>query len=410
MRALFLTPQLPYPPYSGGPLRNYGLLYGLHEAGFTLDLLTFTQGHTDSAPTPLTAICRQIMSAPAPTRSKTDRLRTLLSTSQADLLGRYQSEAYAQALSKCLASEQYDLIQLEGLELAGYLPQLLAYKQSNPQVRLVYDAHNAEYQLQRRIFEVDRRNPALLPAAAYSYLQWRRLAALERAVCHQVDNVIAVSEEDAAALGSLAPQAKITVIANGISLGDYSESSEQLNLGGAALLFTGTMDYRPNVDAVLWFVDSVLDLVREAVPNTRLFVVGNRPHPRLERVRRRGDVEITGFVQDITPFLHSATVFVAPLRMGSGTRLKLLQAMAAGCAIVSTPLGAGGISVDSGREMILAEEATAFAQAVVGLLRDGERRQALGAAARALVERHYDWKAILPRLLGVYGQNAAATG
>lgn len=400
MRVLFLTSQLPFPPYSGGPLRSYGLISGLHAAGHSVDLLTFTEpGQPDPAGTPLAERCAHIWAVPAPRRSLRDRLRDLLLSAEADMARRFYAPGYAEALTGVLRGQTYDIIQIESLEMTPYL---LVARTLCPAARIIYDALNAEHDLQRLIHRIDRRTPARWPAALYSFIQWRRLIRMEREICRAVDQVIAVSDEDARALRDLAPAARIAVVPNGIYADEYAETHERLDLGPAALLFTGTMNYRPNVDAVLWFVDSVLEVVREAVPEAKLFIVGNKPHPRLEAIRRRNDVEITGFVQDVTPFLHSTALYVAPLRMGSGTRLKLLQAMAAGAAIVSTRIGAEGLNITSGQEVVLADDATAFAQATVALLRDPDRRTALGRAAQALVRQQYDWSVIMPRLLTVY--------
>lgn len=400
MRILFLTSQVPYPPHGGGALRVYGLLHGLHRAGHQLDLLTFNE---PSAPapeqTPLGALCQCIRSVPYTPRSARQRLHDLLFTRHADLARRFESAEYAAALRDQLRMARYDAIHMQSLEMAAYLPLLRA---AAPQARLIYDAYNAEYDLQRSIFAVDRRQVARLPQALYSFIQWRRLMRFERAVCRDSDAVIAVSEADAAALRKLAPEKEIAVVPNGIFTADYAQPTQRLNLGDSALLFTGTMNYRPNVDAVLWFVEHVLDRVRQAVPSARLFIVGNKPHPRLDAIRQRPDVEITGFVQDVTPFLHSAAIYIAPLRMGSGTRLKLLQAMAVGCAIVSTSVGAQGIALQNGREAIIADDALSFAQAIIGLLNDPDRRAALGAAARQLVQARYDWSVIVPCLLKLY--------
>ncbi|MFQ3534577.1 MAG: glycosyltransferase [Aggregatilineales bacterium] len=400
MRILFLTSQVPYPPHGGGALRVYGLLHGLHQAGHQLDLLTFSEpGAPQPAQTPLAALCEHIRSVPYTPRSAAQRLRDLILTSHADLARRFESADYAAALRDQLSAARYDVIHMQSLEMAAYWPLLRA---AVPQARLIYDAYNAEYDLQRSIFAIDRRQLARLPQALYSFIQWRRLVRFERAICRAADAVIAVSEADAAALSRLVPQKTIAVVPNGIFTADYAQPSQRLNLGDAALLFTGTMNYRPNVDAALWFVEHVLDRVRAAVPSARLFIVGNKPHPRLDAIRQRSDVEITGFVQDVTPFLHSAAIYIAPLRMGSGTRLKLLQAMAVGCAIVSTSVGAQGLALQNGREAIIADDALSFAQAIVGLLNDPKRRAALGAAARQLAQTRYDWSVILPGLLEVY--------
>ncbi len=411
MRILFLTSQVPYPPHGGGALRVYGLLYGLREAGHQLDLLTFSDPNAlPPQQTPLAALCQGIRSVPYAPRSPRERLRDLLFSAHADLARRFESAAYRAALREQLSATRYDLIHIQSLEMAAYVPLLRSLA---PQARLIYDAYNAEYALQRSIFAVDWRQPSRLPQALYSLIQWRRLLRFERATCRAVDSVVAVSEADAAALRKLAPERPIAVVPNGVFADEYAQPTQRLNLGDAALLFTGTMDYRPNVDAALWFAERVLDRVRQAVPSARLFIVGNKPHPRLDAIRPRSDVVITGFVQDVTPFLHSAAIYIAPLRMGSGTRLKLLQAMAVGCAIVSTSIGAQGIALQNGREAIIADDALSFAQAIIGLLNDAERRAALGAAARELVRSRYDWSVILPCLFKVYeglGLERAPTG
>ncbi|MCC7447828.1 MAG: glycosyltransferase [Anaerolineae bacterium] len=400
MRLLFLTGQVPYPPHAGGALRTFGLLNGLHKAGYTIDLMTFTEpGQPDPATTPLAEICEEVITAPAPRRSIPTRLRDLIFTGHADMARRFFSPFFEAALRAQLAYKHYDLIQIESLEMATYLPTI---RTTRPAVRVIYDSFNAEFDLQRLIYEIDRRAPSRLPGALYSFVQWKRLTHFEKAVCEGVDRVIAVSDADADAFRQLVPGVAVDVVPNGIYAEEYTRSTQQLDLGSAALLFTGTMNYRPNIDAVIWFADNVLPDIRKAVPEARFFVVGNKPHNRLDGVRQRADVEVTGWVQDVLPFLHSAAVYVAPLRMGSGTRLKLLQAMAAKCAVVSTRLGAQGLNVTSGHELVLADDADSFARSTITLLRDPAQRVQLGEAARDLVCSAYDWSVIVPRLIKVY--------
>jgi glycosyltransferase involved in cell wall biosynthesis len=400
MRLLFLTGQVPYPPHAGGTLRTYGLIDGLHRAGYKIDLLTFVEpGQPDPAATPLAELCGEIVAVQAPRRTITARLHDIFLTGHADMARRFYSPHFQMALKSQLMRVDYDIVQMESLEMATYLPTIRA---ARPNVKLIYDSFNAEFDLQRLIYEIDRRKLSRLPGAVYSLIQWRRLTRFERSICQQSDCVIAVSEADAEAFGKLTPDASISVVPNGIYADEYTRTTQQLDLGSAALLFTGTMNYRPNVDAVMWFADHILKEIRHTIPDARLFVVGNKPHGRLDKIRQRADVEVTGYVQDVLPFLHSAAVYVAPLRMGSGTRLKLLQAMAAGCAIVSTHVGAQGLNVTNGQEIVLADYATAFAQATIALLRDPAQRSRLGQAARALACNEYDWSVIVPRLVRVY--------
>jgi glycosyltransferase involved in cell wall biosynthesis len=165
------------------------------------------------------------------------------------------------------------------------------------------------------------------------------------------------------------------------------------------------MDFRPNVDAVLWFWKEVWPRVQAEVPDVRFTIVGQRPHRRLEPLREDRSVTLTGWVQDVRPYIADATVYVAPLRMGGGTRLKLLEAMAMRKAVVATSLGAEGYPITDERELILADTPAGFAQAVVALLNSPTRRARLGQSARTFVEQRYDWRVIVPRMEQMYANS-----
>jgi glycosyltransferase involved in cell wall biosynthesis len=167
-------------------------------------------------------------------------------------------------------------------------------------------------------------------------------------------------------------------------------------------VFTGKMDFRPNVDAVLWFVDEVLPLITSRLPDARFYVVGQSPHPRLAPLADHPAVVITGRVPDTRPYIAGGGVYVIPLRIGGGTRLKVLEAMAMGQAIVSTRLGCDGFPFQDGREVRFADAPEAFAETVVRLLQSREQAETLGRAARAYVEANYGWDVIVPRLEALY--------
>ncbi len=217
-----------------------------------------------------------------------------------------------------------------------------------------------------------------------------------------MDCVIAVSDEDAIALRNLSQDAPASVVPNGVSVDDYTNSREQLDLGQHVLVFTGKMDYRPNIDAMRWFTSDILPAIQEEIPDTRLYIVGQKPHARVEMLRDKPNVAITGWVTDVHPYLHAAHVYVAPLRMGSGTRLKILEAMAAGCAVVATSYAASGLTAEVRDVMVVADDEKAMATAIVALLRAPQKREALGKAAQKYVKQRYDWTVLLPKLLAVY--------
>lgn len=399
MHILMLAPTLPFPPHQGGALRNFGLIHGLSTAGHTITLLCF---HNDSPPvasTPLAHLCHTVVTVPPPARPSSRRLLDLLMSGQPDLARRLESPALTESLTALLAQQRFDLVQFEGLEMAGWLPLV---RQHQPHASLCYDAHNAEYVLQQAIFAVDRETPRRWPSAAYSLLQSRRIYRFEREVCANVNCVLAVSDEDAAALRPFRPDGCVHVIPNGIFIDQYDQVEEQLDLGEHVLTFTGKMDYRPNVDAMLWFSSAVLPRVHREIPDARLYIVGQKPHPRLERLRENPAIAITGWVTAVQPFLHATDVYIAPLRMGSGTRLKILEAMATHCAVVATTTAVAGLPPQVTSAMVVADEPESMATAIIALLRDPDRRAALGEAAAVAVRQHYDWSILMPRLLYAY--------
>jgi polysaccharide biosynthesis protein PslH len=399
MRILILTPTLPYPMHQGGAIRNYGLLHGLYEASHEVVLLSFHSGGVDPSTTPLVECCTEIITVPPPERTTAIRVRDLLLTRQPDLARRLASPEFRARLETLLASQCFDLVQFEGLEMAIYVSTV---RRLQPRAKLCYDAHNAEYALQNNIAQIERERSGRWAAAVYSSIQAHRIARFERDICQSVDCVVAVSEEDAAALRLFRSGARIYVVPNGIFADSYTIDQQRLALGDNVLVFTGKMDYRPNVDAMLWFTDEVLPLIRQQMEDVRLYIVGQKPHPTLEALREQPNIEITGWVADVQPFLQAADVYIAPLRMGSGTRLKILEAMAAGCAIVATPTAAAGLDSEVRESLLLREDAANFASAVIKLLNDPDHRAALGSAAQAFAHRRYDWSALIPCLLSAY--------
>jgi glycosyltransferase involved in cell wall biosynthesis len=169
-------------------------------------------------------------------------------------------------------------------------------------------------------------------------------------------------------------------------------------------VFTGKMDFRPNVDAVLWFAREVLPLIRQEAVDARFWVVGKDPHPRLKPLLEDPSVVVTGWVDDVRPYIAGAAVYVIPLRIGGGTRLKVPEAMAMGKAIVSTALGCEGFDLVPDQELVIANGPVEFAAAVIALLQDPARREQLGRAARQLAASRYDWQIIVPKLEKVYGE------
>ena len=407
MRILFLTPQLPYPPHQGTTIRNYNIIANLpprHE----IHLLSFVRSQDEiDAATPLHQHCRSIEGIPAPRRSSLKRFLSLFLSPLPDMALRLPSVEFQARLATTMRRVPFDIVQIEGIEMAqAWMLEIgnwkLDYGTGLP--TSVFDDHNAEYVLQQRAFETDIRQPRRWIGALYSFIQWKKLSRYEALVCRLADRVVAVSEADKTALQRLVPGLKVTVVPNAVDVEYYTSADIRPSpLPPRSLIFTGKMDFRPNVDAVLWFCQEVLPLVRRKLPDVRFYIVGQSPHRRVLRLADDPAVTITGYVDDARSYIASACVYVVPLRIGGGTRLKVLEAMAMGKPIVSTSLGCEGFEgLVPGRELSLADTPEEFAQRVIELLDDASRRERLGRAARRFVEERYDWRLIVPKLEQIY--------
>jgi glycosyltransferase involved in cell wall biosynthesis len=408
MRLLFVTPQLPYPPQQGTALRNWGLISHL-AARHEIWLLSFDErlslssgeGAGKREESLLSQTCAHIATFPVPTRSTRDRLRTLASSSLPDMAWRLWSPEFERNFKLWLRDHYFDVVQIEGIELARYL--INATSNALPRkTHFVFDDHNSEYILQKRTFEMDARNLRRLHGAAYSFVQWQRLRAFERRVIKAANATLCVSPQDALSLKSLEPSANPHVIYNGIDVAAYANHQPPTTNHQPTVVFTGKMDFRPNVNAMLRFANEIWPAVKQAHPSARLLIVGQKPSPRLDPLRADPSITLTGRVDDVRPHIARADVYIAPLLAGGGTRFKLLEAMAMRRAIVTTTLGCEGFEVTSGREMIIADEAQDFAGAVIELLRSEQHRRELGERAHGFVAATYDWSAIIPRLEDVY--------
>ncbi len=392
MNILFLTPQLPYPPRQGAALRNWGLLSELakqHE----VHLLTFAESDAQAPPG-----LASLTTVSEPQRPLRRRLLELLTTTEPDMARRLWSDEFAKQLAELLAKHSFDVVQVEGIEL---MPYALPYLQQNNALLWLYDAHNAETELQRSAMLADLRQPKRWHAAAYSAIQVWKLRRYEASLLPKFDLVVAVSDTDRRLLKEMAAIEPF-LLPNGINSSHFSPNIAQAapqmqEREGAALVFTGKMDFRPNVDGVLWFVDEILPLIQTNDPPPTFWVVGQKPHAALEPLRAHPQVVLTGWVDQIEPYLAGADIVVVPLRMGSGTRLKVLQALSMARPLVGTTLGCSGLALRDASHLRLADDSATFARAISELLRDTTRFE-MAERGRGHVQEHFDWKVLVPKL------------
>jgi glycosyltransferase involved in cell wall biosynthesis len=226
--------------------------------------------------------------------------------------------------------------------------------------------------------------------------QMVKVASFEQRVFNWVDGAVAVSEREASEIKSINTGLPVQVVANGVDPDYFTPSHDEHQVD--SLVFVGAMHWRPNQDAVQYFVEEILPLVRNYRPEVSIAVVGLGPPPHIQKLNTRPGVHIVGRVEDVRPYVDAATVYVVPLRIGGGTRLKILEALAMSKAVVSTSVGAEGLDVIDGTHIMIADTAPAFAERIERLLADAALRGKLGEEGRKLVGERYRWDALAKKL------------
>ncbi len=387
LRILFASLALPFPPNNGQRLRNWGLLRALAQEGHEVTLLSFAEENEFAQDLmPLRKICRGVSLVPSPSAQRKGwrmyggRLGGLLSPLPYGAV-KYHSAAMESAVRELMERDRFDAIICDNIYQYKNLPGSL-------HDRVLLNKHDFTFVVLRRLL-TETRNPLKW---AYGWIEFWKLRRWELDVCSRVAKVLVCSELDGTILRAELPSAPMEVVPNVIDVEEYQPRD---NDDGRTLLFFGAMDYHANEDAVDFFISRILPEVRKENPEARFIVAGRNPSASLlRRYANEPGVEFTGTVADMQAVVAEATVCVVPLRIGSGTRLKILEAAAMGKPIVSTRLGAEGLDFRDGEEIVLAEDPQEFAEAVVGLMRHSDRRRALGRAARNRAEKSYSIPAL----------------
>jgi glycosyltransferase involved in cell wall biosynthesis len=250
--------------------------------------------------------------------------------------------------------------------------------------------HNVEAMIWRRHFEVAQS----APKKAFMKMQWRRMVDYEKNSCSQFDWVVAVSHEDAEMMREQYAIENVADIPTGVDV-DYFTPRGRTDAGNFNLVFTGSMDWLPNEDAIAWFTAEIFPLIRKKIPQATLTVVGRDPFPSLvELSKRDASIKVTGRVPDVRPYMEEANVYVVPMRIGGGTRLKIYEALAMELPVVSTTVGAEGLPLENDQEIFLRDTPEEFAETVVKLLRDKDLARRTGLLSAQTVREKFGWQKV----------------
>ena len=371
------------PPDTGGKIRSYNIVRELARQ-HSITFFSFYAAHDSDLHPDLKNMVDRVVCVPLDLPASKSFAEMLdysirLFSSAPYNITKYCRPQVRRRLRALLKQETYDVMLCDFMAAAGVIP----WDWPAPKVLFT---HNVEAAIWRRHYEVAT-NPIW---KAISWREWQKTEAAERTYLRLADRVLAVSETDRDAFASFVEPGKLAVIPTGVDV-DYFHPTPVEETANS-LVFTGSMDWLPNEDAILYFVDTILPLIKKQCPEVCLEVVGRSPSRKLQALaERERSLRLTGWVEDIRPFVARGSICIVPLRIGGGTRLKIFEAMAMSKAVVSTSVGAEGLPVQSGENIIVADTPNDFAQSVVSLLRDPNQRRQLGTSARALVQEKYSW-------------------
>jgi len=394
MNVLLLTQVLPYPPDSGPKVKTWGVIKYL-ATDHSITLASFVRGDQSSDVKALRRYCASVHTVPMVRTVRQDALAFLRSvvSSEPWMMVRDDRAQMRDLVDRLSRSTRFDVVHADQLNMAQYALRVQGAER-------ILDLHNALWVLYRRVAA----NTRIGLGRAVLERDWRLLKRYEGRMVQAFDHVLAVSDEDRDALVEAAgARSHITVIPIAVDTDEVGVVPR--SPGARHVLHIGTMYWPPNIDGLTWFVRHVYPLIRAARPDVALDLVGARPPASFVALARRDPtISVPGYVEDVTPILARAGVFVVPLLAGGGMRVKILNALAQGLPIVSTSIGAEGIAVTPGVDILLADDAPSFAQAVVRVLDDAALAERLGAAARRTAVERYDYRVVC-RLLGdIYGK------
>ena len=397
-RLLFLGQTLPYPPDGGVWIRSYHVLRLLSRE-FDVTALCFerawgstTAWHHDVEGS-LQELGRyasiEVFELPqlhSRTRLLTDHVRSL-ATRRVYTRYLYRSRPFRRRLKDVLRKRGFDIVHADSMDLSGYFPEL-------GDLPVICVHHNVESELLRRRAAVQKS----AVRAAYLNLQASLMEHEERRWCPRVTLNVTVSEQDAQRLLSIAPGARFGVVPNGVDTNYFQPQ----NNAGEGLVYVGGTNWFPNRDALEWFAADVLPLIRNERADLPVTWVGRASDTERKFYEDRYGITVTGYVTDIRPYVARADCYIVPLRVGGGTRLKILDAWAMGMPIVSTSIGCEGLDAHDGENIIIRDDAVGFARGVLNVLNGSMLRTTLSAAGRETVERLYSWDVIGRAMHGLY--------
>jgi polysaccharide biosynthesis protein PslH len=392
MRILFLHSQIPYPLDTGAKIRTFQLLTHLGRRHEITLACYGSSSETDEALAAVRRVTADVLLLPGSTRGNKAAVLALAKSLQSGLPFSVSKYVHQPALAAVMQKAQQTLFAAVHIDQ----PHLAITAPPRHYAPRVIHEHNIESQIAKRFYEKTK-NPLL---KRFMLDQYHRMERFEIGLWQQADHVVTVSDQDREQVHAVCPEQKITVVENGVDLDYFAYTPHPQT--DPHLVYTGSMDWLPNEDAVLYFAAEIFPHIRAHYADATFTIVGRRPSDKVRRLAQTTGIQVTGTVDDVRPYYGKATALVVPLRIGGGSRLKILEAMSAGVPVVSSSIGCEGLDVQDGEHLHIADEPSQFAQKTIALLQDKNMQTGLVTSARNRVVQKYSWASMADRLASVY--------
>lgn len=405
MRILFLTQIIPYPPNAGPRVKTWHVLRYLHERGHEVTLASYVRDEERPYVAKLNEVCTAVHTVPI-TRSRVADVGYWLQShfsGRPFLIERDDLAGMRHLVQRLLAENQFDVVHADQLTMTQFaLDAKMGGEAQRPFI--IFDAHNATWSIWERM----RQNAPWFLKPVYQ-LEETRIKRYEGMLVQEFDHTMVVIDPDRALLLAGVKNGDVTALNGRISSIPIAVDAQVLQPvprqpGSRNILTLGTLSYPPNADGIRWFLQEIFPLVQQQVPGVSLTVIGKNPPADFVQLAEQsgGAIEVTGYVDDLTPYMAAAALMVVPVRAGSGMRVRLLEAFARAMPTVTTTIGLEGIIAEADKEILLADDPQSFAAATVQLLNDPELQEKLARNGRKLAEARYDWRAVLKQMDAVY--------
>ena len=398
MNILLLSPWLPWPLYDGGRIRIFETLRCLSRRHSVTLVTSVCRPEEVEQAAALTEFCPNVVTTVLShkTAAVVSRLSRGMLSRRPLIQSFYYDAGLARKIRQLTSRVAYDVIQVEFPFLAPYLGAI----DPRSRAKKILTMHNIEslrFERELQLAHWGKRRLVLLGNHLF-FREW------EKEALRQFDGIITVSEVERTWVQQQVPGTAVEMIPNGVDTEYFHAASPVARASDPYIVFTGAMDYPPNIDAAGWFCNEILPALQRSVPHIRLKIVGKNPHPHVLALTQRNGVEVTGTVPDIRSYVSGSLALVVPLRSGGGTRLKILEAMALERPVISTTVGAEGLAATPGTDILIADDAQQFIKHIQLLLSSPESGAAIGKAGRRLVMEKYDWRVCLGGLDRLYGR------